>query len=177
MQERWKAVNLEANTRWGVAGIQAQAAMDRTMKQIDARQKAIEQIKGTKPEQAAKLDAANAKNMQQQLTQAGQAIAAAEQNRKNASGEAKDGYDKTIQGLESQQKFATEWLKQYQERTNAKAGGTPLDTTPASEKGAEADASSNDGKRSAVPISVVGAQEEDTPDGDPTDPDSSYYNN
>lgn len=173
MNEHWAATQLNSKTRYGVAGMQAKAAMDRTMAQIDGRQKLIDKIQGTKPDQAAKLDAQNAKNMEEQLTKAGQNIANLETIRDKADSSQKNGYDKTIQGLEKQQKFATEWLNNYQMRTNAKAGGGLLDTESSAKGG------SNAGVNAGAGPSITG-NEDDFSDqggteGDPTDPDSDYY--
>lgn len=168
MQEHWAATQLNSKTRYGVAAMQAKAGMDRTMAQIDGRQKLIDKIQGTKPDQAAALDTKNAKNMEDQLTKAGQSIANLEAIRDKADPSQKDSYDKTIQGLEKQQKFATEWLTQYQIRSNAKAGGGVLDTS-ASTKGGP------DNGRAAATAAVVDDTDDTDNEGDATDPDSDYY--
>lgn len=168
MNEHWKATQLNSKTRYGVAAMQAQESMKRTMAQIDGRQKLIDKIQGTKPDQAAALDTKNAKNMEDQLTKAGQSIANLETIRDKADPSQKDSYDKTIQGLEKQQKFATEWLTQYQMRSNAKAGGGVLDTS-ASTKGG------SDNGRSTATATVVDEADDSANEGDATDPDSDYY--
>jgi len=171
--ERWQSAQLSSKTRYGVAGLNAKNAMDRTMKQIEGRQTAIDKLKGSKPEQAAKLDATNAKTMQAQLKDSAQTITNLRTAQKDANADQKPGYDKAIQQVEMDQREAASWLQNYNERTNAQAHGKPLISD---EKG---------GPQNVKPAAIAGRDEEDTDDndtfddqskGDPTDPDSDYYN-
>lgn len=141
--ERYAAAKLRSQTEFGTTKMRNDAAMDRTIAQVTGREKAAEKIRGTKPEQAAKLDAQNAKNMADIANKSAQNIAnyiAVRDKIKDPV--VKERYNKMIHNEEMNAQFATEWQKNYSMRTNSTAGGTVLDTT-AKEGGKDGDSTSN----------------------------------
>jgi hypothetical protein len=155
--------NLRSKTAYGVQAMRQNAEMDRTLKIIDSRRKIADKNRASKPSVAGKIDEQNAALISKQLSNLPQLISSTETARDKADPSQKDGYDKTIQMYEKQQKMWSAMLTQYsQENMNM----------PPEEKGA-----SSDGKSESKPISVsaAGNAADDTEDedGDSTDPD--YY--
>ena len=166
-------------------GMRESGAADRTLANIASREKVAKELRGSKPEIAAKLEAQNAAQMNKLLESSAQIISNNETLKKTWKGDTSK-IDETINRAKQNQKLASSYLEQYTIRMNAMMHGAELDpqkpAKPADQKGDSKDGSSKQSGSTPSASStadskvvqwLLGGNEGDDSSGDDgTDPDS-----
>lgn len=137
----------------------ANKAYDKAIDTVDERAEMLSNIKD--PAKRAAVNRQTASVLQKQLNDIQPQIHMLEENRKQADSKSKDGYDKSIQLLEAQQKDYTERLSTY-----AKTGEFPSDQVSG---GGSANGTNDQSGRSQAPATTAGESD------DYSDPNNSIY--